>query len=621
MSDLAIAKSVFRVGALRNRSVIINRPDTSPVEDARLKKFGSLYPIGVDGLVEQIDKLRSEGDLSFSAVSPKYLGHESTNISLAETARADVEKLLLTGKFDPDLYVRQLQNPDEEQKYCVDRSEKAERIINAVSTGRNRFLVTSDLGNGKSIFLRQLSCRFAVDGYDVYRVESTVEGIFGEIDLSMSRPGRKCFIVDDFVRHRRVAEYIGSKLTGESVLILSATNSDDEFVMKSVPDSVGGSVSTVSLDQLSVEELVRWDSFLESWGFWEEALKTTAEDRMDHLKQRCAAENRSILVSMFSNSSLANRIDQIVNFFLGQNPGHRQAFIAILINGLCSQHVQWSRIVAWLNLDEFDLEQKIRSSGVLSFMGRGAEGWYNFSSNSLSDFILNKYEFETSEIVDVYSEIVRQTAYSSTDRSLGWDAKQNLKELMRFGYLSTLLRDRDDAKLAISSVYSRLGAVGPIRKSDQFWLQYAMSEIELDNLDRADGFIANALAIAERKGVDYLKHQIKDQRARLRLKMAAKLDRPYRPSDVKEAIQDLIDNLSLRESLAIYSMRSVPLLEEFLEARLDELTREEVAHLKNFLTKLGSSIEGRDRLEKSRRGEVAVLKGNILRCNVLIASI
>lgn len=190
---------------------------------------------------------------------------------------------------------------------------------------------------------------------------------------------------------------------------------------------------------------------------------------------------------------------------------------------------------------------------------------------------------------------------------------------MRYRYLTTLLRDRTDAADAISEIYGKLGAVSRIRDNDQFWLQYAMSEFELGNIDRAEEYIKNALAIADRKGVDYSKHQIFDQRARIRFKKYSNPLVKLSSKAISESVEDLQKSFIDRDSLPIYALRSAPFIEDFLNERVDDLDLGDVKRFRSLFSKMNDALK-LGSISKARKGEVKAIQASVDRCRIILAN-
>lgn len=152
LRDMEIASTLFNIPNLSEKSVLITRSGEGALAQNRLRKFGRVYKIGIEGFVEQ---LPSENDieeqrkqLSFI----QFLNAKAAFPAKLQVERQDVERLILSGKFEYAAYAKQEVGEDRENLYCVKRERKLNEMFEPVNKTYNRYFVTSDLGNGKSTF-------------------------------------------------------------------------------------------------------------------------------------------------------------------------------------------------------------------------------------------------------------------------------------------------------------------------------------------------------------------------------------------------------------------------------------------------------------------------------------
>ena len=86
---------------------------------------------------------------------------------------------------------------------------------------------------------------------------------------------------------------------------------------------------------------------------------------------------------------------------------------------------------------------------------------------------------------------------------------------MKFRFLTRLFGGDEAALKLINLVYKRLSNARYIRRNPQFWLQYAMSKIQIDDLENAQAYLNTALGLAKERGMDYSPFQILDQKSSL----------------------------------------------------------------------------------------------------------
>lgn len=269
----------------------------------------------------------------------------------------------------------------------------------------------------------------------------------------------------------------------------------------------------------------------------------------------------------------------------------------------------------WLKVDEHSLRSDMRSQSIFDFMS-GRRDWHRLTSSQLADHIFKNFDFDERIVVDVYTEIVKETAYSANDSRSGFDSKENLKELMKYRFLTRIFGETSSALNSVEAIYKRLSAVPRIRENDQFWLQYAMSCMDVGNIVDAEAHINTALGIAKKKGADYSNHQILDQRVRLLLLKNTKNYTSPNQEEIGVALTDLEAFLSKRTSNMIYPIRSSIFIHGFVEEKIDLI---EMPLRHRLLTILDTMQEmvGIGKIEKSMKGETEKLK-KVIRKAILI---
>lgn len=438
MRDLEIARMLIEPGhAFEKKTMVICGPYEKVLALARLRKFGHVLPIGLDGLAAELSK---SGTFSPSAVdNPQFIEIDSVPVAATEVDGEDFVRLILTGDFRSGKYQAQLQGTgDASELYSIRRSSALAAIVNRPAAGLNRFVVSSDLGNGKTIFLDQLAVELMSTGYRVVRIASRLDEVFAELDQVISAGQPTAFLIDDVIRYRVAAQYVGSRLSSLSILVCCMRGMPEEVAYQQLTASLGGAAKQIDLNSMSVDDLRDWDTALERWGLWEERIKLSRDSRVKFLQANCGGENRSIVLSLFRTSHIGKRIDQIVGFFL-KSGGHKRTFAALLTSSLCQQHVSWESLVSWLDIDEQTLRRDISTSEIADLFGSG-RNWNAFTSAQLAEYILRtRYVAEDKDtLVEVFSTIVLCTAESATDGRLGTIFRENLKELMKFRFMTRL---------------------------------------------------------------------------------------------------------------------------------------------------------------------------------------
>ena len=608
LRDMEIAKRLFKIDeSIQTRSVVISRPNESQVAVSRLEKFGTVHPIGVAGFAEKLPETFPDTDRAKLPSELAFVKPSSRVAPAQDVTDSDVDRLILAGDFDSACYAAQLGSGESGHTYCVDRRAKIESAFEAVDNGVRRRLITSDIGNGKTVFLKQLEYDALHNkNYEVYRIDTNLTDMFKELDHLVRQPVKRMFIIDDLQRHQQAAKFIGERLNGLSVLVCSTRNSVDNTDLSKLETTLGGRIREIDVNVLDSEELKQWEKLLERYGYWEQRIKWSQPQRLDFLKKDCAAENRSIVLSIFKTSRVAQQVSEIVDFFLRRKPQHKRAFVAILISALCQNHVEWERVVNWLNINQTQLKRDIEEQAVFSFM-QGRRQWFMFSSSQLADYIFKNHDFSDELLVDVYTTIVNKTAHSANDYRSGFDSAENIKELMKYWFLRLLFGNGEPARKSIEAVYSRLSKIERIRNNPQFWLQWAMSKMEIGHLDGAERYIETALGKAKDVYNDDFPTQIIDQRVRLFLLKNARQSGEPNFSEIETAVSDLKKLMKERGDEIVYPIRASKFILEFVEEKIDYMSAELRDDFRAILKEMNSNF-GSDKMERTRRGETGQLR-------------
>ncbi|MDY6923989.1 MAG: SIR2 family protein [Pseudomonadota bacterium] len=609
LRDLEVAGILTEGGqAFKRKTIIVCDPAEKPVALSRLRKFGEVMPIGTAGLNEII-RSASANQSESQASALQFVDYLEPVEPAAEIQGDDFIRLILTGSFSREKYQAQLQQaPQSPELYCIRRQDALNVVLKRPAAGVNRFIVSSDLGNGKTLFLDQLADELLAGGTKVVRISSNLTEVFSEIEVCLGTRQPIAFLIDDVIRYRRVAEFIGNRLNAISILVCAVRGDPGELTFKEIEQSLGGAARTIDLNTLSAEDIRAWDLALERWGLWEGRIKEAPAERLGFLTNHCSAENRSIVLALFRTSRIAEKIDQLVSFFM-KHGRHERAFSALLISSLCQQHVSWESLVSWLDLDEGRLRKDLAESDVSALFSSG-RNWNAFTSTQLAEYILrNKFvEFDRDTLVDVYSTIVLETSDSAGDGYLGGTFRENLKELMKFRFLTRLFGEGESAARLIGAVYSRLSKAHFIRDNPQFWLQYAMSRMEVLDLDNAEIYLNTALGLAEKRGADYSPFQILDQRARLLFIKNTRPDKLPKKTEISIALKDLRGLMEKSSGEITYLYRSVPLIGDFVDMHIDNLPEEMRSDIKSLLIAIDERGKDFSKLPRSQKGETKVLR-------------
>ena len=187
MRDLEVARILIEGGhAFRRKTIIVCDPHEKPVALSRLRKFGDVLPIGVEGLAEHLRGAPSR-DKGSELNGFQFIDAIKPVQPAPDIEGDDFIKLILTGSFSREKYQSQIQQSNTSPElYCIRRRSALDIILKRPANSVNRFIASSDLGNGKSIFLDQLAEEMLASGYKVIRISSNLSEVFSEIETALN---------------------------------------------------------------------------------------------------------------------------------------------------------------------------------------------------------------------------------------------------------------------------------------------------------------------------------------------------------------------------------------------------------------------------------------------------
>ncbi|MEW2913902.1 SIR2 family protein [Leisingera sp. JC11] len=612
LRDIEIASRLFSIRSIQRKVSIIARKDASQLSLRRLRKFGTVFEIGSEGFADKI-VTHKESRKDEPARNVSFLKRVATDTPAPEVVASDVDDLFLTGQFDFSAYFSQLislerEGAESSDLYSVDRSKAIARVFDEYSAGRyNRFLIAADVGNGKTCYLKQLAGHATkFHGFDVFQVSTQVQEVYAEIEAIIASGKKSMFLVDGFTRYRKIISFISPRLGDRCVLVVTDPETNDEYAGDKLFAEFNSRAYLINISKMTLEEVKSWNSLLERWGLWGDRIELDAAKRDEFIQKDCSSENRSLILALFKQSSISAKIDALVRAFVANSEDYEQGLIAVLIRALCHQHVQWSHIVSWLGLNEREIEARIKNSGFRS-LTEGERRWHEVTSHELAGYILNNYDFDAEKIVDSYCRIVAETASLSQDRRNGTDSYENLKELMRYRFLTRLFTSSENQESLIDTVYQRLSKNKTIRAKELFWLQWAMARLDLGDVTRAESYLESAAGLAAKYNRDHSLIQIEDQFARLYFKKGANKKARLDEGEIFRAIEITSTAINRDSEILIHPMRSSTLIYDLIEDKCDDMSPELTSDLLKLIKEMINIAENAS-LDRTQRGEKRRIK-------------
>lgn len=149
-SDLDIRRLVAS-SELKDKILFIERPDISNSSRKFMEKYGRVLLCGVQRFFEDMSQITIDDENEKKEVYYKSFKKASRYDNAIEPVDKNVHELFTKGKEMDELY-----NKDEKRRYkALVNRDKVMEVVEGLKGGKS-FIIHSDLGNGKSIFVNQV---------------------------------------------------------------------------------------------------------------------------------------------------------------------------------------------------------------------------------------------------------------------------------------------------------------------------------------------------------------------------------------------------------------------------------------------------------------------------------
>lgn len=525
----------------------------------KISKYGELYKFGTDGLADKIREI--ENDYTPSRKHIELVGFEKADLGWYYSEKkynvVDVVDFLVKGRFNRE-YMNQ-------SGYCVLREESVNEVCIKIATTKV-VILQSRLGNGKTIFLECLANKLLRE-YNVFFLKN-LENYINDLQIIQSSSDKmNVILVDDYGYYIKLIADLGRCFPDNMRVVLTCRTSININLYYDLLDKyhyLQEDVYVYDLDELKdseVKELVSVLSINRLWG--------SVDTLKYHQKKR--------LIEKKYSKNLAN------------------VFYILLESEVIKTQIEelFAVLAERKQLFEFVLMQAINLLCGLKFSYTDLVGFVGISETLLHNYALDA---KVREILDVTNHklIISSSIFSQylmRQKGLGEDKKQYLEKLYtecskndgvvgRFKQQRRFLISRSNIKLAFSenkklekseemlmfSYYDSIKNLPTATDNPFFWLQFAITSLNLENYDLAKIQFENSYANAENMK-DFDTYQIDTHYARMLLCSEMKKNK----NEIQKALEVfitahklLIENRNTGANLS-YVLRQTSLYYDFFE--------------------------------------------------------
>lgn len=505
-SDLDIRRIVSSE-ELKEKIFFVEREGLSDSNRKFLNKYGRVLLCGIKTFCEDLSSVTISNTSDKKEIYYKSFKKANTHNSLLKAEDRDVYELFFYGKEKEGLYKK-----DENRHYetLVNR-DKVSDIITGIREGKS-FIVYSDLGNGKTIFINQI-----IDlcpDMEFYFLKQVVNSkILNEIKNLCTDGKIKVIICDPANLFIDILKkFADFDLANIRFLFVMRSSMYDNYynVIYDVIESMQNVqfMNPINLDVLSPEELLELDYLILNYGFYGDLAGWSQERRIQYLKTECKSRFQNILLYLFESMHIIERLVESIGS-LKENNELRRILILTFVSGILELGLNLNDYKILLNINDAErIIKRSKNCGDFLDIERGKIAVK--SSIIAKELMMKTNVFSKDEVFQVLISVMQKL----DNLYLGSDKYKNaMINLVSCSYISYVFGYQMDSGKLIE-YYEKVKELNFCKKNLFFWEQYAIVCVNINQYDRAERYFKTAYALAKQRGRTFSAYQIDNHFAR-----------------------------------------------------------------------------------------------------------
>ncbi|MGQ7960616.1 SIR2 family protein [Pseudomonas sp. SP16.1] len=567
--DLDIQRILFSED-IKSKCIFITAPSPSEVDEALLPIFGELLPIGVQAAATALNSLKNV----HVPPPPSSNFLSLTEFSLAPSTRtptnSDIEKLFLYGTIQSEL-INHADSGLEGRPYIA-RRQSLEPIPDLLYND-NDVVITSDLGNGKTVSVEYVIHELAAKGFRVHRFSADNKAARKEVNSIIRFNEPTVIVIDNYVPYLDFIDFVSMRRTGRRLrFLLTARSHVHEAFRERLEESLKTTdIAEIDINRLSSAEIQSAISLIDSYGLWAEFSAYSDAEKFKLVLRDCDAQIHQLLLKIYNSPQISEKISEI---FKSLTSEVRRVVIGVFIlnaAGFNSDRTLINELLDGAPL--IKLSNTDRNTAKLFW--DDSTGRIRLKSSVLAEYYLTNLS-EASEAVEILIEMFSE---AHKKRKLGPEYDSFMRSLMSFSSLQKML-PRSGLRNATVHFYEAIQNQDFTRKNPHYWLQYAIARLSFeDDLAEIGPYFQSSYKFSQ--GINYDTYQIDNHYARFLLVKATRNRDADSSFELYKEAKGILSKQMLHEKKH-YPYRVAASISEFVSMHLTSLSSNHKSDILRF---------------------------------------
>lgn len=506
--DLDLIRLLNHTKNIKSKTFFIVGPDEHEMNLIALEEFGTPLRIGLKGFVDAVKTTSQTPVPALTTynyfISPKHL------IAKPERQLKDFNSLLIKGNINDNVLYYSIKEP-EYYPYFLYRN-RIDLVVDSIVAGHKYFVVHSDLGNGKTMFMKGLSCVLQIKGYKVFWLEKNLDTATDEFTrICENEQGNIAILVENYVNNLNILKRLKYINHSDIVLVVSERTNIYESSFTSLEDISDDYFKNINIDELEDNEVDGLIELVEKNGLWRTWASKTINEKRKYIIEKCKRHIGQFILSFYQAEHIESEYKSIIDAIKNKQE-YYQALVYILFGNILDFKLSYTDIINDLDIEVIstpNFKHNIHLRELIDFDNNRII----FKSSLLAQYITRNL-LRPDDVVSVLIVIFKQLHKKRDIIRI----KQYLKALTRYNNLDKLFKKTSGFNRAIFTFYENIVDCEYNRNNPLFWLQFAIARLADADYENSEYCFENAYEFAKSQAFDT--YQIDNHYARYLLENA-----------------------------------------------------------------------------------------------------
>lgn len=493
--DLDIKKLLWEDSDTKKKCVFIMKDGEPQQNIKKACRYGSVFSIGVDTFAKVIDDVKRNHPPLVTRLQRPLLCFKTPAIhkeTVAKIPDASIVDMFLYGKVN-DLFLQRSYDHPDSLHYYINRTGIG-GVLRSLNNGTKDILVHSDLGNGKSLFIKGLTYELLNNGYKVFVYDKYLANLHTEIEqICEAGDSFTVFVVENYNANRNIIEAIQTYRSKQRLIVSERSVTNDMYY-----DWIRGLVKRdfyeVDVNRLEDGELDECIAILDKFGLWRNFSNYREDQKKDYLIGDCKRSVRLMLLAVINSTDIRQRIEKEIST-IRHDADIYQALVLMLVSNL----LDWN-----ISLDDISLALGDTIKGSASFRhNEVVKEYVDFNSSELKVKSSILSEVILTHIMDV--NVVRETlvkAFRNFDNfSENAVYRKFMITILSYANLQKVF-NKEEGDIFNDNIVTLFEDIRNCRfctNNPHYWLQYAIAKLGEQKFEEAKLYFDNAYTFAKRR--------------------------------------------------------------------------------------------------------------------------